>query len=176
METGLGIKMSAVSRSLKLALFAMALLVPPAYGQSRGWSADERQGRHSARTLTTDEGLAVIGAALDFSHERQSKPDCSHLVHQVYSDAGFPYAYASSRDLYRGIDGFEPVTSPQPGDLIAWRSHSGIVVNPSQHSFYSSLNSGLGVDYYDAEYWRKKGAPRFYRFLTTPGRLKTARR
>ena len=168
--------MSKVSRSLKLVLFAMALLVPPAYGQSRGWSADERQGRNSVRTLSADEGLAVIGAALDFSHERRSKPDCSHLVHQIYSDAGFSYPYASSRDLYRGIYEFERVASPQPGDLIAWRSHSGIVVNPSQHSFYSSLNSGLGVDYYDAEYWRKKGAPRFYRFLTTQGRLNTARR
>jgi cell wall-associated NlpC family hydrolase len=168
--------MSKVSGWLKFVFVAMALLVCPAYGQSRGRSADDGQGSRSSPALSADEGLAVIGAALDFSHERHSKPDCSHLVHQIYSDAGFSYPYASSRDLYRGIYGFERVNSPQPGDLIAWRSHSGIVVNPSQHSFYSSLNSGLGVDYYDAEYWRKKGAPRFYRFLTTPGRLNTARR
>ena len=151
----------------------MALLVSPSYGQLRERSVTDSR---SLQSLSADEGLAIIGAALDFSHERHSKPDCSHLVHQIYSDAGFPYPYASSRDLYRGIDEFARVTSPQPGDLITWRGHSGIVVSPSQHSFYSSLNSGLGVDYYDAVYWKKKGAPRIYRFVAAPRRLSTARR
>ena len=168
--------MSKVSGWLKFVFVAMALLVCPAYGQSRGRSADDGQDSRSPRSLSADEGLAVIGAALDFSHERRSKPDCSHLVHQIYSDAGFPYPYASSRDLYRGIYEFERVTSPQPGDLIAWRSHSGIVVQRSPGWRPGKPNSGLGVDYYDAGYWRKKGGPRFYRFVAVPGRLNTARR
>src|ERR1700674_4527544 len=54
-------------------------------------------------TLTGEEGLAVLGAALK-SHPRPGlKSDCSHLVHAIYERAGFPYAYASSGDLYRGI-------------------------------------------------------------------------
>src|SRR5437868_7994926 len=100
------------------------------------------------------EGLAIIAAALDFSRTHRSHPDCSHLVHQVYADAGLPYPYVDSLDLYRGAPGFKAVKRPQPGDLVVWRTHSGIVVDPDQRSFYSSLNSGLGVDYYDSHYWK----------------------
>jgi hypothetical protein len=86
-------------------------------------------------------------------------------VHEIYAAAGLPYPYVDSLDLYRGAPGFKYVKYPQPGDLIVWRTHSGIVVDPSQRSFYSSLNSGLGVDYYDSHYWKHKGKPRFYRFV-----------
>jgi hypothetical protein len=117
--------------------------------------------------VNTDDGLGILGAALDFRHRHHRIPDCSHLVHIIYQDAGFSYSYAKSLDLYRGRKNFVQVTVPQPGDLVVWRTHSGIVVNPSQKSFYSSLHSGLGLDYYDAPYWQKKGIPRFYRFRLT---------
>src|SRR5437588_13013728 len=81
--------------------------------------------------LTLDEGLAIISAALDSRHHGAFKTDCSHFVHGLYERAGFHYTYAPSADLYAGIDGFERVTNPQPGDLAVWRSHAGIVINPA---------------------------------------------
>jgi hypothetical protein len=115
--------------------------------------------------LTRDEGLAVLGAALDFRHYRGSESDCSHFVHVLYERAGFPYAYAPSVDLYSGIDQFQRVSTPQAGDLAVWRGHAGIVVNPVQHSFFSLLRSGAGVESYDSLYWRRRGHPRFFRYV-----------
>lgn len=79
--------------------------------------------------------------------------------------AGLPYPYTDSFDLYRGIGSFARVTRPQPGDLIIWRGHVGIVIDPDEHSFYSSLRSGLGTDFYDAPYWKARGPARFYRLV-----------
>jgi len=118
------------------------------------------------RPLTLGEGLAILGAALDSRHRHADfRSDCSHLVHDLYERAGFPYEYASSSDLYAGIGEFRRVASPQPGDLAVWRGHAGIVINPVQHSFFSALRSGPGVDSYDAPYWKRRGRPRFYRYV-----------
>ncbi len=119
-------------------------------------------------SLTSNDGLAILGAALDSRHHVQHHPDCSHFVHELYGQAGFPYEYASSTDLYAGVDEFQRVTNPQPGDLAVWRGHVGIVVNPSQHSFFSLLRTGPGVDLYDAPYWKRRGAPRFFRYVKSP--------
>jgi len=78
--------------------------------------------------------------------------------------AGFPYKYASSSDLYAGIDEFRRVANPQPGDLAVWRGHAGIVVDPVQHSFFSVLRSGPGVASYDSPYWKQRGRPHFFRY------------
>jgi cell wall-associated NlpC family hydrolase len=121
------------------------------------------------RPLTLDEGLAIISAALDSRHHTKFKTDCSHFVHGLYERAGFHYTYAPSTDLYAGLDEFERVTIPQPGDLAVWRGHAGIVINPAQHSFFSLLRTGAGVASYDSAYWKKKGHPRFFRYVrTTP--------
>jgi hypothetical protein len=126
--------------------------------------------RRQPRPLTLDEGLAIIGAALDSRHHAAFKSDCSHFVHGLYERAGFPYAYAPSSDLYAGIDEFRRVVNPQPGDLAVWRGHTGIVINPVQHSFFSLLRSGPGVGSYDSAYWKRKGHPRFFRYVTAvPG-------
>jgi hypothetical protein len=118
------------------------------------------------RLLTPNEGLAILGAALDSRHRRSDfSSDCSHFVHALYERAGFPFEYASSSDLYQGTDEFRRVATPQPGDLAVWRGHAGIVVNPAQHSFFSVLHSGPGVDSYDSPYWRQRGQPRFFRYL-----------
>jgi cell wall-associated NlpC family hydrolase len=117
------------------------------------------------RTLTADDGLAVIAAALDLRFHVRSNRDCSHLVHAIYDRAGFHYPYASSSDLFGGSNEFQRVTSPQVGDLVVWRGHLGIVVNPAQHTFFSALRSGLGIDSYDAPYWRERGQVRFYRYI-----------
>src|SRR5436309_2329999 len=161
--------MELVSSSLKAGVLLSILTVVA--GSSHAQMGSARfvlSQQQSATALSPDDGLAIIGAALDFQHVHRRKPDCSHLVHAIYGAAGFTSPYAKSLDLYRGTaEGFVEVTAPQPGDLIVWPRHVGIVVNPAQNSFYSSLRSGLGIDYYDATYWKQKGVPRFYRFLVT---------
>ena len=124
-----------------------------------------RYRRSRLRTLTPDDGLAVIAAALDTRVRVEREPDCSHLVHAIYSRAGFPYSYAPSSDLYAGTRAFQRVTHPQPGDLVVWDGHAGIVVNPAGHVFFSALRSGLGTDAYDAPYWKSRGRLRFYRYI-----------
>ena len=56
---------------------------------------------------------------------------------------------------------------PEPGDLVVWRGHVGIVVKPSQHIFFSFMSSGPGIDDYQAAYWKRRGKPRFYRYMKT---------
>ena len=125
---------------------------------------------HIPVTLTADDGLAIIAAALD-SHVRVGvKRDCSHLVHAIYLRAGFPYAYVRSSDLYKGIDEFQRVADPQPGDLVVWRGHVGIIVNPAQHIFFSVMRSGPGIDAYDAPYWKRRGQVRFFRYIEVNGK------
>ncbi len=124
----------------------------------------ESTSRHSA-VLGKDDGLALIAAALDARTHATRQPDCSHLVHAIYLQAGFPYAYASSSDLYDGTDEFRRVKHPQPGDLVVWPGHVGIVINPAQHVFFSRLSNGPGVDAYDAEYWKQRGQARFLRYV-----------
>ena len=133
-------------------------------GTRRQWS-NANYGRKTERTLSPDDGLSVIAAALDPKVRRYSGRDCSHLVHAIYERAGFPYAYADSSDLYVGVEGFQRVSLPQPGDLVVWRGHVGIVIRPSRHVFFSYLRSGPGVDDYEAPYWTSRGRPRFYRYV-----------
>jgi hypothetical protein len=110
------------------------------------------------------EGEIIVNAAWERERQTASKPDCSHLVHEVYSLAGYPYPYADSFDLYIGTKGFVRVVKPQPGDLIVWRGHVGIVVDPGEHSFYSSVTSGIRTEFYDAPEWKARGQARFYRY------------
>ena len=133
---------------------------------SRTGSVARQEYQHpSARLLNTDEGLAIIGAALEFRHHNRSRPDCSHFVNSIYQKAGFPYEYANSVELYTGTDAFRRVLRPQPGDLIVWQGHVGIVIQPAQHTFFSALRSGLGVEDYQSPYWKKRGRPRFFRYV-----------
>jgi hypothetical protein len=158
-----------------LLLYVTAISVAP--GQEKGASsngayrvtretADQQHKPFAPRLLAPNEGLAILNAALDSRHSQTDfSSDCSHFVHELYERAGFPYEYASSSDLYRGSNEFRQVASPQPGDLAVWRGHAGIVVNPDQHSFFSVLRSGPGVDSYDAPYWKQRGQPRFFRYI-----------
>src|SRR5215472_850777 len=124
---------------------------------------------HPAAAQNVD-GLAILTAALDSRHRIVTRRDCSHFVHDLYEQAGLHYEYANSSDLYVGVDEFRQVTTPQPGDLAVWRGLVGIVVNPSQHSFFSLLRSGPGIDLYDSPYWKHRGHPRFFRYAkAVPG-------
>jgi NlpC/P60 family len=117
------------------------------------------------RLLKADEGRILVHIASKQQGKAGWKPDCSHLVHQIYELAGLPYPYASSYDLYDGIDNFRQVSTPRSGDLVVWRGHVGIVINAVQHTFYSSVSSGFRTENYDGPYWRDQGRPRFYRYV-----------
>lgn len=121
-----------------------------------------------SRTVSAEDGLSILAAALDSSARVHSANDCSHLAHAIYERAGFPYAYASSSELYNGVNAFERIQQPQPGDLIAWRGHVGIVVRPSRRIFFSFLRSGPGIDDWASPYWKTRGRPRFYRYVQHP--------
>jgi hypothetical protein len=130
-----------------------------------GETSDSQQREPSGfRPLNRSEGSAILKVALNSRHHADYVLDCSHLVHELYERAGFRYEYASSSDLYEGIEEFRRVATPQAGDLAVWRGHVGIVVDPAQRSFYSVLHSGPGVDYYDSPYWKRRGRPRFFRY------------
>jgi cell wall-associated NlpC family hydrolase len=121
--------------------------------------------RSDDRILSEDERLSVMAAALDSKIPRFRERDCSHLVHAIYQRAGFPYKYASSDDLYDGAPGFQREMQPEAGDLVVWRGHVGIVVRPSRHVFYSFLSRGPGINDYTDRYWKRRGTPRFYRYI-----------
>jgi cell wall-associated NlpC family hydrolase len=145
-------------RALFFALLCLAS-IPSALAQ------DSHQQTTKFRPLTRHEGLSILRVALDSHHRAGSVSDCSHLVHALYERAGFPYQYAPSSDLYAGIEEFRRVAKPQPGDLAVWPGHAGVVVNPAQHSFFSMLSSGPGVDSYNSPYWKQRGRPRFFRYI-----------
>ncbi len=123
------------------------------------------RGRKTERALSSEDRRAVIAVALRSKTPRYGERDCSHLVHAIFQRAGFPYAYATSDDLYDGAEGFQRVSRPKPGDLVAWRGHVGIVIRPSRHAFFSFLHAGPGIDDYQNRYWRGRGQPRFYRYM-----------
>jgi cell wall-associated NlpC family hydrolase len=141
---------------LMVFLLAMSLSVPVA-------RADHENGR--VRLASPEEGEAVVQAAWELRKGLGPKPDCSHFVQAVYAQAGFNYEYANSGELYDGIDSFRRVEKPQAGDLVVWQGHIGIVVDPAEHSFYSSVLSGFAIEDYRSPYWLRRGQPRFFRYL-----------
>ena len=159
-------------------LLVLGVVVPRASsGQQNGEGsrADHRTIRESSgaigpRLVSSDQGLAIIGAALESRRPADANADCSNLVHAIYERAGFTYPYSNSSELFRGIKEFGRVFHPQPGDLVVWRGHVGIVISPVQHSFFSAMRSGRGVEFYDSRYWLARGQPRFFRYLKTASR------
>ncbi|HEY2363894.1 MAG TPA: NlpC/P60 family protein [Candidatus Angelobacter sp.] len=106
--------------------------------------------------------LLMIGQQI---HETEL--DCSHFVQYLYEQAGLYYGYAPSKTLYEGMDGFKRVAHPKPGDLIVWRGHVGVVVDPDETTFLSALRSGVKVSSYQSHYWQRRGKPHFLRYVGT---------
>jgi cell wall-associated NlpC family hydrolase len=107
--------------------------------------------------------LLMIGAQI---HETEL--DCSHFVQHLYEQAGLYYGYTPSRVLYTGIRDFKRVVHPKAGDLIVWRGHVGIVVDPEETTFLSALRSGVKTSSYQSTYWKKRGRPHFLRYVGVP--------
>jgi hypothetical protein len=123
-------------------------------------------GTPGPRPIARTEGRKILATIPTVDAESESETDCSHLVHDVYEQAGFPYDYVSSRELYIGSTNFTRVRAPQAGDLVVWRGHVGIVIDPKEHSFFSSVRSGPDTQFYDSPYWRSRGSARFFRYMT----------
>jgi hypothetical protein len=118
------------------------------------------------RPIARTEGRRILATILTVDADSESETDCSHLVHNVYEQAGFPFDYVSSGELYIGSANFTRVRAPQAGDLVVWRGHVGIVIDPKEHSFFSSVRSGPETQFYDSPYWRSRGIARFFRYMT----------
>lgn len=158
--------MRSPTKTAMVALFGMLALFSVHAQEKSSEGRDTSKHRAAPRkTLNREDRKAVLDAALDWRKSRSSGHDCSHLVHSIYTHAGFPYRYADSDDLYAGVQGFQRVSRPQAGDVIVWHGHSGIVVEPSRHTFFSFLSAGPGIDDYRSRYWRGRGQPRYYRYI-----------
>jgi len=155
------------------ACLAGACMAAGSLAQAQAASASQGSGSNS-RLLTAEEGRTIADAARDQDQRARGAQDCSHLVHQTYLSAGFEYPYASSFELYAGNEKFERVKKPQPGDLIVWPGHAGIVVDPLHHSFYSLVSTGLEAQDYEGSYWESRGRPRFYRYKVENPEMLTA--
>src|SRR5258707_15128930 len=112
--------------SLKFALAMLSL------GFAAAASAAQSQSQSKSTTgvdygdtalVSAEQGQALADFAMQSGRRVRPKPDCSHLVHLLYARAGLIYPYEDSRVLYRGVDDFERVKTPQPGDLAVWLGH-----------------------------------------------------
>lgn len=108
--------------------------------------------------------LLQLGALID-----DTEMDCSHFVQYLYEQAGLYYDYAPSRVLYAGMESFRRVRYPEAGDVIVWRGHVGVVVDPSEGTFLSVVRSGVKTHSYKSGYWKMRGRPHFLRFRGVDG-------
>ncbi len=118
--------------------------------------------------LSPAQGQALADFVLRSGPGIDPKPDCSHLVHMLYSQAGLNYSYEGSRVMHRGLPEFVRVKAPQPGDLIVWMGHVGIVLSTEDTTFLSSARSGIIAESWTNEYWTARGRPRFFRYVLGP--------
>ena len=149
-----------MSAILKTALSAGLLLtVPAAFAAHKPRAAEIHP-----RPLTRAEGAALADFA---EHHRsvQRRPDCSHLVHELLTSAGLDYPYAPSTSIFTGLPQFQRVSTPQPGDLIVWPGHVGVIIDPRHHTFLSSTRTGIRTKDYTTAYWRSRGPARLYRYI-----------
>src|SRR5215470_10253748 len=146
-----------IPRGVALSLLASSICIPTA-----AQSAPEDL---PVRPVSRVQGEAIVQAAWELRKGLDPKPDCSHFVYAIYQQAGLDYNYASSAEMFSGIPGFKRVQKSQAGDLVVWPGHVGIIVDPAEHTFYSSVIKGYALEDYRSHYWKRRGPPRFYRYL-----------
>src|SRR6478672_1617296 len=150
---------------IKFGLVVLSLLAPIIGPAARAAAADDYA---DSVLLSPEQGEALAAFAAQSKKRIRSKPDCSHLVHLLYARAGLIYPYEGSRVLYRGVNDFKRVKTPQPGDLAVWLGHVGIVLSPEEKTFVSSVRSGILTESWTAAHWVRRGRPRFYRYRIGP--------
>ncbi len=150
---------------LKLGLVVLSLLTAIVGPAARAAAVDDYA---DTVLLSPEQGEALAAFAAQSEKRIHLKPDCSHLVHQLYARAGLIYPYEDSRVLYRGISDFKRVKTPQPGDLAVWLGHVGIVLSPEEKTFLSSVHSGILTESWMSPHWVRRGRPRFYRYRIGP--------
>jgi len=92
------------------------------------------------RPIAKTEGRKILATIPTIDTEPESER-MFPLSSRCLRASGFPYDYVSSRELYIGSTNFTRCTAPA-GDLVVWRGHVGIVIDPKQHSFFSFVRSG----------------------------------
>jgi hypothetical protein len=154
-----------------LAVLSLCLAVAASAAQSESQSQFQlKTGLDYGDTVlvSAEQGQALADFAMQAGPRVRPKPDCSHLVHLLYARAGLIYPYEDSRVLYRGVDDFERVKTPQPGDLAVWLGHVGIVLSPEDTTFLSSVRSGIITESWNAPHWARRGHPHFFRYRIGP--------
>ncbi len=151
--------------ALKLALLFLSLVTVIAKPAA---AAETGEDSTSTVLLSPDRGEALAAFAARSEKRIRTKPDCSHLVHQLYAHAGLIYPYEDSRVLYRGVSDFQRVKTPQAGDLVVWLGHVGIVLSREEKTFISSVRSGILIESWMAPHWVRHGHPHFYRYRIGP--------
>lgn len=161
--------------SFKLALAMLSLWFAVAASASHSVAQSQSQPQSNTGVdygdtalVSAEQGQAIADFALQSGRRVRPKPDCSHLVHLLYARAGLIYPYEDSRVLYRGVDDFERVKKPQPGDLVVWLGHVGIVLSPEEKTFLSSVRSGIITESWSAPHWLRRGRPHFFRYRIGP--------
>jgi hypothetical protein len=102
--------------------------------------AVDRQGR-TCRPLTNEERDRVLALAdpsnfpstryrkgPNWSRGIEKETDCSHFVYEIYKRAGLPFGFKPTAELGNARE-FDilPEDEAQPGDLMLFRGHVGIV-------------------------------------------------
>ena len=146
---------------LNFALLRLCLCVALLGTATGAWARDNAP----QPLLSPAQGQALADFALLSGPRMDPKPDCSHLVHMLYSQAGLNYSYKDSRVMLRGLPEFVRVKAPQPGDLIVWMGHAGIVLSAEDTTFLSSARSGIIAESWTSDYWTARGRPRFFRYI-----------
>jgi cell wall-associated NlpC family hydrolase len=123
-----------------------------------GAAQSSQTARSEARKLAA-QAVVDLGSAFE-----QTTLDCSHFVNYLFTEVGLDYDYEPSSILYEGTEAFRRVYHPIAGDLIVWRGHVGVIVDPEAKTFLSALRHGVKTSSYVSSYWRRRGIPRFLRY------------
>ena len=106
--------------------------------------------------------------AYDTGHNRgadwltDDKMDCSEFVRTALRQAGIATSLQRSSDF---ASYYPPVTEPQAGDLVYWKTpgHIAIVEDPKAGTFLGAQNSGLAQANYKVGWWATIGPHTFHR-------------
>jgi cell wall-associated NlpC family hydrolase len=137
--------------------------------------------------IAHDESVAAMRSAMqDAAKDWKGTPyllggnskegiDCSHFVYQVLNAARKKTAAAGLAPQlidYRSTGTIEasglffPVPIPEPGDLVLWDGHVGIITDPQRGTFIGAQTStGVAQASYTGGYWATRSGKRFLRFV-----------